>query len=42
MIYVCEVLCGDGLNDMFDVDKYMFFKEQCKVDDFILFGVVVV
>lgn len=42
MKYVCEIFLGDGINGMFNFDDWMELKDRCKVDDFILYGMVVV
>ncbi|MEO0359104.1 MAG: beta-ketoacyl synthase N-terminal-like domain-containing protein, partial [Pseudomonadota bacterium] len=38
--YACEVPRGDGADGTFNPDSYMAPKEQRKVDDFIIYGMV--
>jgi len=38
--YACEVPRGDGSNGTFDPDAWVLPKEQRKIGDFILFGIV--
>jgi len=38
--YACEVPRGDGSNGTFDPDAWLAPKEQRKIDDFILYGIV--